>query len=341
MKAAFLNGPYDVRIDDVPVPRIGAGEVLVEMKACGVCGTDIEKIQGKFITPPKLGHEVAGKVIETGKDVTSIQAGDRAFVHHHVPCYTCHYCRRGDLTMCEEFIRTNLDPCGLAEYFRVPDPNVRRGAVLKLPDNVSFETGTLVEPVGCCIRGLSKTQLEFGDDVLVIGAGPIGLIMVDLLRLRSPRTVTVSEPVDYRLKAAKKFGADHLVNPKEEDVRERVLEITEGRGVDLVVVAVGSAKVTAKGIDCARKGGRVLQFGAPPKGDILSTDLSKLFIHEVAIVPSYSTSEIETTAALRLIEQGKVNVHKLITHTFPLTETLKAIRYAEEGKDALKVMIKP
>lgn len=341
MKAAFLYGPYDIKVEEMPVPKIGSREVLVEMKACGVCGTDIEKMHGGFITPPKLGHEVTGKVIEIGDEVKNVQAGDRVFVHHHVPCYKCHHCRHGDYTMCEEFPKTNLDPCGYAQYFRVPEPNVERGAILKLPSHISFEAGTLIEPAACCIRGLNKSRLAVGDDVLVIGAGPIGLTMVDLLRLYGASTIIVSEIVDYRMKAARHFGADYAVNPTEEDLRNKVREITNGRGTDLVVVAVGGSKGIVQGIDCVRKGGQVILFGAPPRGDILSYDASKIFINEVKITPSYSTTEIETAAALKLMGNNKINVRKLITHIFPLTDTLNAIKFAAESKEALKVIIRP
>ena len=341
MKAAFLHGPYDIEVEEVPIPEIGSREILVEMKACGVCGTDIEKMHGKFITPPKLGHEVTGKVVELGREVNGFQIGDRVFVHHHVPCYKCHYCKHGDYTMCEEFSKTNLDPCGCAERFRVPELNVERGAILKLPSHISFEVGTLIEPTACCIRALNKSRLEVGDDVLIIGAGPVGLTMVDLLKLRGVCTITVSETIEFRRKSAESFGADYVVNPEQEDLQERVGKITDGRGADLVILAAGGSEAIIQGIGCVRKGGQILLFGVPPKGEVLSYDVSNIFINEVNITPSYSTTEIETTTALKLIGNSKLNVHKLITNTFPLIDTLNAIRFAAESKNALKVMIKP
>ena len=340
MKAAMLHGPYDIRMEEVPVPEIASREILVEMKACGICGTDIEKMHGKFITPPKLGHEVTGKVVEVGGEVEDIQVGDRVFVHHHVPCYKCHYCKHGDYTMCNEFPETNLDPCGFAEYFRVPEANVMRGAVLKLPPKMDFDKGTLIEPTACCIRGLNKSRLNVGDDVLVIGAGPIGLTMVNLLKLYGARTVTVSEILGFRLEAARSFGADYTVNPTMEDLREKVMEVTDDQGADLVVVAVGGSKAIVQGLDCARKGGEILLFGAPPRDEILSYDVSKIFINEIKITPSYSTTEIETTVALRLLDKGLINVERLITHRFPLEETPQAIEFASKGKDVLKVLVR-
>ncbi|MGC8850378.1 MAG: zinc-dependent dehydrogenase, partial [Candidatus Bathyarchaeia archaeon] len=337
MKAAMLYGPYDVRMDEVPVPKISSREILVRMRACGVCGTDVEKMHGKFITPPRLGHEVTGEVAEVGDEVKDVQVGDRIFVHHHVPCYKCHYCRHGDYTMCKEFPETNLDPCGFAEYFRVPEANVVRGAVLKLPSGIDFEKGTLIEPIACCIRGLNKSGLSVGDDVLIIGAGPIGLTMVALLRFYGAHTIIVSEVLDFRLRAAEEFGADYIVNPVGEDLRGKVSEATDGRGADLVIVAVGGSKAIAQGLDCVRKGGLLLLFGAPPRGEILSYDVSRIFINEIKIVPSYSTTEIETSMAAKLLDKHLKNIERLITHRLPLVETPQAIELASKGKDVLKV----
>ncbi|MEM3109031.1 MAG: zinc-dependent dehydrogenase, partial [Candidatus Bathyarchaeia archaeon] len=327
MKAAVLHGPHDVRVDEVPVPEVSSGEILVRMKACGVCGTDVEKMHGKFITPPRLGHEVTGEVVEVGDKVEDVQVGDRVFVHHHVPCYKCHYCRHGDYTMCKEFPETNLDPCGFAEYFRVPEVNVARGAVLKLPSSIDFEKGTLIEPTACCIRGLSRSRLNVGDDALVIGAGPIGLTMVSLLRFYGAHTIIVSEVLDFRLRAAEEFGADYVVNPTLEDLKGKVLEATEGRGADLVITAFGGSKAIVQGLECVRKGGQILLFGAPPRGEILSYDVSKIFINEIRIIPSYSTTEIETAIAAKLLDKYLKNMEKLITHRFPLGETPQAIEF--------------
>ncbi|MEM3044774.1 MAG: zinc-dependent dehydrogenase [Candidatus Bathyarchaeia archaeon] len=335
-----MHGPHDVRVDEVPVPEVSSGEILVRMKACGVCGTDVEKMHGKFITPPRLGHEVTGEVVEVGDKVENVQVGDRVFVHHHVPCYKCHYCRHGDYTMCKEFPETNLDPCGFAEYFRVPEVNVARGAVLKLPSSIDFEKGTLIEPTACCIRGLSRSRLNVGDDALVIGAGPIGLTMVSLLRFYGAHTIIVSEVLDFRLRAAEEFGADYLVNPTLEDLKGKVLEATEGRGADLVITAFGGSKAIVQGLECVRKGGQILLFGAPPRGEILSYDVSKIFINEIRIIPSYSTTEIETAIAAKLLDKYLKNMEKLITHRFPLGETPQAIEFASKGKDVLKVLVK-
>ncbi len=342
LKAALLYGANDVRVEEIPIPDIGYQEILVEMKACGVCGTDIEKMRGKFVTPPKLGHEVVGTVIKAGIDVGDIEIGDRVFIHHHVPCYKCYYCRHGDFTMCKNFPETNLDPCGFSEYVRVPRSNLEVGAVLKLPEKVNFELGTLIEPIACCIRGLNKIGFEVGEDVLVIGAGPVGLIMVSLLRQTyGAHNIITSEMMNFRMKTAKNFGANYVVNPRKENLNEKVRGVTEGRGADLVVVAVGSSEAIAQGMDCVRKGGRILLFGSPPKGDVLSYDASRIFINEIRIIPSYSTTEIETNTALKLLEKNSLEFRKLVTHRFPLSEAYKAIKFADESEEALKVLVTP
>lgn len=341
MRAVFIKGRGEVEVRKVPVPRIGPKEILVKMEACGICGTDIEKVKGEFVTPPKLGHEVAGVVAEAGRNVEGLEEGDRVFVHHHVPCYKCHYCRHGDHTMCDEFPRSNLDPCGMADYFRVPEANVERGAVLKLPEGVGFEEATLIEPLACCIRGLNKVPIEPGDDALVVGAGPAGLMMLALLRAKGVGSLLASEVSPPRLAAAKEFGADLAVNPLEGDLGEAVNSVTDGRGVDLAVVAVGSAKVASQTLGLVRKGGWLLLFGAPPPGDALSYDASKLFIRELKIVPSYSTTEAETNAALKLLRLGGLKVSRLISHRFKLEEAGRAFEAAMAGGEALKVIVRP
>ena len=342
MKAVFIEGKSLVEVKDVPVPILSVGDVLVKMEACGICGTDVEKFLGVHSTPPKLGHEVSGIVEKMGFDAMGeLRVGDRVFVHHHVPCYACHYCRRGDHTMCEMFSKTNLDPCGLAEYFRVPRYNVERGAILKLPSDVDFDEATFIEPMACCLRGLNKVKVEKGDDVLVIGAGPTGLIITGLLRLFGAGLIISSEVSDRRLEAAGRMGAKILVNPSRENLLDRVYEATDGRGVDLAVVAVGAGKLIEAAADCVRKGGRVLLFGAPPRGELFTYEASKLFIREVSLIPSYSTTEVETNVALRLLESKRLNLKWLISHRFKLSQASEALKVAAEGREALKVIVNP
>ena len=339
MKAVFIKGLGEIEVKDVSIPKINSKEVLVKMIVCGVCGTDIEKIRGESATPLKLGHEVTGVIADVGASVKKFKVGDRVFVHHHVPCYTCYYCRHGDYTMCDEFPKNNLDPCGMAEYFRVPEANVERGAVLKLPDRVEFDEAALIEPIGCCIRGLNKVKINVGDDALIVGAGPIGLIMISLLKIFGAGSIIVSETSSFRLSAAKNFDVDAAVNPINEDLKETVYKVTDGKGVDLAIIAVGNAKTIPQALDLLRKGGKLLLFGSPPIGDSLIYDANKIFLRELKIIPSYSTTEIETNMALKLLKLKKIDALKLISHRFKLDEAEKALKLAAESDKTLKVLI--
>jgi len=339
MKAAFALRPGIVQIEDRPIPGVGPGDVLVKMRACGVCGTDIEKVRGLHITPPMLGHEVVGEIAEIGEQVKGFGIGQRVFVHHHVSCYVCHYCRRGDYTMCDSFVQTTIEPCGFAEYFRVPRTNVEHGAILELPSSISYEEGTLIEPTACCIRGLSKSRIRPGDDFVVIGCGPIGLTHIRLLTIFGAGRIFGTDVVGFRLDAAKKLGASAVLNPRTEDVVERVREQTNGRGADGVIVSVGAPEAVLQAIELVRKGGVVVLFGAPSRGAMLSYDVSNVFLKEVSLIPSYSTSELETNAALELMSSDRLDLSSIITHRFWLEDAAEAIRCAAEAKDSLKVIV--
>jgi L-iditol 2-dehydrogenase len=341
MKAAVVLGPANVSLKELPIPKIGCGEILVKMVACGICGTDIEKLQSQWVTPPILGHEVVGEIAKVGKDVKNFKVGDRVFVHHHVPDYTCYYCKRGDFTMCDSFQSTNLDPCGFAEYFRVPEPNVRLGAVLKLPEKISYEEGVLIEPIACCIRGLMKCKISSDDKVLVIGAGPIGLMHIHLLKVFGAGMVIASDLINWRLEMAVKFGASHVVNPNHEDFLKCVQGLTGGKiGPDIVIVTVGSSKAIQQGMDVVRKGGKVCIFGVSPPKDMFTYDVNKMLTREISIIPSYSTSELETNMALKMMLEKQIEAAKFITHHFKLEQIKEALDCTAEKKDSLKVIVK-
>lgn len=309
------------------------------MRACGICGTDLEKLHGLRVTPPVLGHEVAGDVEDVGQDVKAYSKGDRVAVHHHVPCQGCFYCTHGDQTMCPDFPKSNLDPCGFAEYFRVPEVNVRKGAVFLIPSSMSYEEAALAEPTGCCIRGLNKLGVQPGEDFLVVGAGPAGLTHVQLLRAHGARLIFATDIVDSRLKWAMKFGADETFNAAEKDLAGLILDATESRGVDKVVVASGSVRAIESSLHLVRKGGKILLFGIPPEGSLFSCDVSDIFIREITLVPSYSTTEYEMKTALEMMAAGKIQLTKMITHRFGLGEIAEAFRVAEDAKSSLKVTI--
>jgi len=338
MKAAVYYSLDDVRVEELPKPKIGPDEVLVEMKACGVCGSDLMDWYLKKRAPLVLGHEPAGIVVEVGAKVRKYQLGDRVFVHHHVACLTCHYCIHGDYTLCEKFHQTRIEPGGFAQYFRVPAPNLQVDT-LKIPDELSFEEATLIEPVACCIRALNKCRVQPGDTVAVIGAGPAGIIHTVLSKRMGASRVFVVDFFDYRLSFAEKFGADLAVNPQRESFVDKVKEATDDRGVDLVVVTAPNVQAYSAGMEVCRKGGTICVFAPTSPEKSLAVSPHKLFFNEIKLVPSYSTSHLETRMALELIRSGIINAKKLITHRFHLTRTTEAFKIAAKSKECLKVVI--
>jgi len=338
MKAAMYHSLEDIRLEDVPKPQIGSDEVLVEMKACGVCGSDLMDWYLRSRAPLVLGHEPAGVIVETGKDVKGFEVGDRVFAHHHVADLTCYYCVNNDYTMCPQFGQTHIEPGGFAEYFKVPAPNLQIDT-LKLPSNMSFEEATLIEPIGCCIRAQNKAGIQKGDNVAIIGAGPNGIIHALLARFSGANQILVTDIVDYRLKIAQNFGADLAFNPQRDNVVQQVKEVTENRGADLVIVTAPSVKAVEDAVQIVRRGGKLLLFAPTQPDQYARLSPHRLFFSEITVVPSYSASHIETRIALQLITSRRIKSKELITHRFPLSRTADAFQTAARSKECLKVIV--
>ena len=337
MKAIVLeNGRALVR--DLPKPQIKEkGDVIVKMKSCGLCGTDVEKICGQYTaSQPILGHEPSGIIEESSVDF--LHKGQRVFAHHHVPCYECYYCKHGSPTMCPHYRRTNLDPGGFAEYFRVPAWNVTRGGILVLPDSVSFDEGAFIEPLATVIRAQNRVKIGKGDSVLVVGAGPMGLLHIMMAKANGAGTVISSDISEYRVEYASKIGSDYSLNSKKVDIPSEAKKLTDGRGVDIAIIASGAPQAILSGLYSVRKGGYVLLFGVPYKGTILNYDISELLNNEISIISSNAAVEEDTRKALEIIAQKKVDVTKLITHRLPLDQFNEAVRIAKEGQ-AIKIII--
>jgi len=338
MKVAVYHSQQDTRLEDMPVPGISGDEVLVEMKACGVCGSDLMSWYLEKRAPLVLGHEPAGVIAKKGDMVKNFEEGDRVFVHHHVACLTCHYCLRGDYTLCEQFHNTGIQPGGFAQYFRVPAPNLQIDT-LAIPETVSFEEATLIEPLACCIRALRKGELRIDDSVAIIGAGTTGMIHIMLSRLLGASRIIVSDLFDRRLEAAKKFGADVTVNPQRESLDEVVRGETDKIGVDLAIVTASSLKAYRAAVGVCRKGGRILVFAPTAPGEALDMSLKELFFSGVQLIPSYSTSHLETRQALGLIRSERIRAKDLITHRYDLEHTADAFSTAMESNESLKVVV--
>lgn len=328
----------NIRIQDMPKPKIGSGEVLVEMKACGVCGSDLMDWYLRSRTPLVLGHEPAGVIVEAGKNVKGFKVGDRVFVHHHVADLTCYYCEKGDYTLCSQFGQTHLEPGGFAEYFKVPAPNLQIDT-LKLSRNLSYEEATLIEPVGCCIRAQNKAGIRKGDSVAIIGAGPSGIIHTMLAKISGANQILVTDLVDYRLKKAKRLGADVAINPQQENLVERAKEATGNRGADVVIVTAPSVKAVEDAFQIVRRGGKLLLFAPTQPDQYARLSPHRLFFSEITVIPSYSVSHIETRTALQLISSGRIKAKELITHRFPLKRTADAFQTAAKSKECLKVVV--
>ena len=340
MKAAFVKKDSTITVDDVEKPSLGPGDILVKMESCGICGSDVEKVFGKYSQPSrKLGHEPAGIISEVGSKVKDFKKDDRVFTHHHVPCYSCHFCNHGNETMCPKYYETNLSPCGLAEEYLVPEWNVSHGGVLKISDSMSFDEAAMIEPLACCIRSWNKFPHKKGDSVAIFGVGPTGMMHVMLAKDKGFEKIFCLDVNDFRLEFAKKFQITQSINSNDSSRKEKILHETENRGVDVAIVATGNLKALDDAIELVRKGGAVMMFGVPSKGDTMNIDMSKIYSKEITLTTSYAASDYDTKEALELIKSSRADVKSLITHKYSILETQKAFDHARDGSDAMKIII--
>ena len=340
MKAVVYYNNHDVRLEERPVPEIGPGELLVKLEACGLCGTEMTEYYMIPRAPLVMGHEPTGVVVKTGEGVTKFKLGDRVFVHHHVGCMSCHQCQRGNYSLCENFRKTALEPGGMCEYFRVPAENTRYDT-LKLPDNVSFEAGTLIEPIACTMRGVKMTPIRPGDTVVIIGMGFIGLSFLEVVRFMPAGKIIVLDLNEWRRQQGLKHGATHTINPGKEDPVEKIKEINNGLLADAVFVAVPSIKVWDQGISLCEKGATI-HFGTPLPPDLAwSINPNKLWFSEIKFTFTYSTSQVETAAVLDMISAGRMDVESLVTHRFGLDQVPEAIELYKAAGQSIKQMIIP
>ncbi len=338
MKVARYYGRDDVRLEDVAVPALGLGELLLRVAACGICGSDVMDWYVQKKAPAVLGHEPAGVVAAVGPGVTTFKPGDRIFAHHHVPCFVCHYCRRGFYSNCQTFKETHLDPGGFAEYVRVPALNVQRD-VLKLPDHMSFDVATFIEPVGTAIRGVERARLRHGDSVAIIGCGLTGLLFIQLARLWGGMPITALDLLDWRLDHARRLGADRVVNPTREEPVGAVRGMTEGRGADVVFVCAATVPAMELGLRLLARGGTILLFAPPPPDVRLAISPHDFLFGELTLTSTYSTAPGETRLALDLLASGRVRVEELITHRLGLDDVKRGLDLTRDARESLKVLI--
>ncbi len=340
MKYAHLGPEGHVVLSDRDAPTAGPGEVTVALAACGVCGTDLEKVRGNYRTAGILGHEPVGRIASLGAGVENLAIGDRVFVHHHVPCYDCPVCARGDYTFCPTYSRTNLDPGGFAETFRVPKENVDRGAVLPLAPSVDWDAGALLEPAGCALTAIRRVGLPEGATVFILGLGPVGLLYARLVRALGAGWVGGSEIAPPRRSAAERGGIDVTVDPREAgSIAGAVERATGGQGVDLAVVATGHPSVVRSATEIVRRGGTVNLFGLPESGSRLDADLQSIYLRGIRLVPTYATTEPDIAEVHRRVADGTLRISDLVSHRVPLERIGEAFRLAGRPEESVKVVV--
>ncbi len=339
MRVAMYYSNRDVRLEELPKPKIGPGEFLMKVIACGICGSDVLEWYRIKKAPLVLGHEATGEIVEVGEKIGRYKIGDRVFVSHHVPCGTCRYCLGGHHTACETLHETNYDPGGFAEYIRVPRINVERGVYL-LPEDLSFEDGTFIEPLGCVARGQRLAQIQKGNSVLILGSGISGLLHLQLARARGAERIIATDINEYRLNAAKKFGADAAIHA-EEDLPARLRQLNEGRLADRVIVCTGATSASKQALQSVDRGGTILFFAVPEPGVNISVPITDFWRNEVTLMTSYGAGPEDLKDALELISERKVNVHDMITHRLSLGEAGLGFKLVADAGESLKVIIEP
>src|SRR6202158_761312 len=346
MRAAVYHGVNDVRLEEVPVPEIGPGEILVRVHTCGICGTDLKKIAtGSHSAPRIFGHETSGVIAKVGEGVRKFSVGDRVVVFHHIPCRECYYCRQKTFAQCATYKRVGctagFEPSGggFAEYVRVMDWIVEKGTV-RIPDDVSFEQACFVEPVNTCIKGIETLRLEAGETALVIGQGPIGIILATLAKRAGARVIT-SDLHPARLTIGNGFGLNLTIDASQADAVQTVRGMTEGRGADAVILAVGGNGLIRPAVDAARPGGRVLLFAQTVHSEA-TIDPAAVCVDEKALLGSYSASVEVQEESVRFVMNREMDLERLISHRFLLQSSLEALNMAAHPQpDSMKIVIQP
>ncbi len=346
MQAAVYRGVNDVRLEEVPVPEIGRGEILVRVHTCGICGTDLKKIAtGSHSAPRIFGHETSGVIVKVGEGVQKFRVGERVVVFHHIPCRECYYCRHKTFAQCSTYKKVGctagFEPSGggFAEYVRVMDWIVEKGTV-RIPDGISFEQASFVEPVNTCIKGIETLRLRAGETVLVMGQGPIGLILATLAKRAGARVIT-SDLHPARLTIANSLDLKLTIDASKADAGQVVRGMTKGRGADAVILAVGGNGLIRPAIDATRAGGRVLLFAQTVRGEV-TIDPAAVCVDEKTLLGSYSASVELQEESVRFVMNREMDLERLISHRFPLQSGVEALNLAAHPQPgSMKIVIQP
>lgn len=340
MRVAMYYNNRDVRLEELPRPQIGPGEVMMRTEVCGICGSDVLEWYRIKRAPLVLGHEVAGEVVEVGEGVTRFKPGDRIVAAHHVPCNTCPYCLGGHTTACDTLRSTNFDPGGFSEFVRLPAINVDRGT-FHIPDGLSYELATFHEPLGCVIRAFRMARLQPGQSVAVLGAGIAGLVSIHYSRHAAAGRILAVEPVQSRRRAALEFGADAAISPQE-DAAQNFRSLNQGRLADLVMVCTGAKSAQSQALDLVERGGTVLFF-APTATDVeVRVSINNFFFrNDITLTTSYGAAPLDSWQALQLLPNPNIRFQDMITHRFPLEKTGEGFQLVASAQDSLKVLVFP
>lgn len=345
MRVGMYYNNRDVRVEEMPKPKIGPGEILVKVMASGICGSDVLEWYRIKKAPRVLGHEIAGEIVELGEGVDTYKVGQRVFVSHHIPCNTCYYCLKGYHTACETLHTTNYDPGGFSEYIRVPRLNVDRG-VFVLPDEVTYEEGTFVEPLGCVLRGQRVVRFQPGDSVLILGAGISGLLHLLAAQAVGAGRILATDINEYRLKAAKDMGADVVLNvakdiKSNDDVPAWVRQVNNNRLVDLAIVCTGALPAFKQALKSVDRGGTVMCFATTEPGEDIPVPMNEFWRNEIKLMPSYGNAPLDAVVAIELIRSKRLPLEKMITHCLPLDKIALGFQLVAEARESIKVIIQP
>ncbi len=339
MLVAVYYNNLDIRIEDIPIPEIGPEEILLKAMASGICGTDVLEWYRLPKAPRVLGHEATGIIEKVGEKVTKYSIGDRIFVSHHVPCNQCCYCKKDSHTACETLHTTNYFPGGFSQFIRIPKINVETG-VYRLAPNMSFEEGTFIEPLACVIRGQRLAEVNKCDKVLIIGSGMAGILHIQLLKMKGIQNIIAADINSDRLELAKKFGADFLIDVKDNLVKQ-IKNINEGKGVDKVIVCTGAEKAALDALNCVDRGGTILFFAVPDPSIRIPIPITDFWRNETTIKTSYGAAPKDLEEALKILSKKDINVSEMITHILDIREAAKGFRLVAEAGKSLKVILKP
>ena len=348
MKAQVFRGVNQLSYEEVPVPELGADEVLVQVRVVGLCQSDIKKICYPLYEPPRIyGHETAGMIAAMGENVTGWQVGQRVVVMHHIPCMRCSYCLNDNFSMCEVYknitTTAGFTPSGggFAEYVKAPGHIVRNGGLIPIPDSVSFEQASFVEPTNCCLKAVKKIQVAPGQTILITGAGPIGLMFIMLVKYFGGRAIA-TDLLPSRIEKAQAVGAEAAFDARDPNLPSKILSLTEGMGVDATLLAVPSDKAFFQALDCTRKGGKILFFAEFPEQAEIPINPNILYRREIELMGSYSSSYRLQSLATDIVFNQRIDVNALISDRYPLQNLAAAVAQAiKPTPDTYKILIYP